>query len=289
MLKDILVLARPHQYIKNLFVFLPAFFAIKLHDPEVIWSASVAFVAFCLVASGVYIFNDWQDRFEDRKHPEKQHRPIASGRVQASQAFVFLTFFLLIGGLFAVSLDAIVLALIAFYFLLNIAYTAKLKHQPIIDISCISIGFILRLFVGAVATNVVLSHWIIVMTFLLALFLSLAKRRDDVIIYASTKNRTRKLIDGYNLKFLDAAMVMTASIVVIAYIMWSISPTYTSTPYSQYIFLTSIFVILGMLRYMQIAFVEEKSSSPTKIIFRDIFIQMTLLGWISVLFLILYV
>lgn len=289
MFKVILELARPHQYTKNLFVFLPAFFAFKLHEPGVIWKASIAFAAFCLVASAVYILNDWQDRFDDRKHPEKKHRPIASGRITASQAFAVFAFFLLGGVLLSAYSGPGVIALIASYFLLNIAYSLKLKHQPIIDITCISTGFVLRLFAGAAVTNVALSHWIIVMTFLLALFLSLAKRRDDVLIYANTEHRTRKVIDGYNLKFLDAAMVMTASIVVLAYILWSISPAVTSKLSSSYIFLTAIFVVLGVLRYMQIAFVEERSGSPTKVLLRDGFVQMTLVGWLGSFVWIIYI
>jgi 4-hydroxybenzoate polyprenyltransferase len=289
MLKDIVALARPHQYIKNFFVFLPAFFAFKLHEPRVLLDAGVVFIAFCLTASSVYILNDWQDRADDRKHPEKQFRPLASGRVTAFQAFSTLASFLLGGVLLAATSGSAVISLLAIYFLLNLAYSYKLKHQPIIDITCISIGFVLRLFAGAAATGVNLSHWIIVMTFLLALFLALAKRRDDVVLCNTTGQQARKVIDGYNLKFLDAAMVMTASIVVLAYILWSISPTVTAKLSSSYTFLTAIFVVLGILRYMQISFVEEKSGSPTKVLLRDRFVQMTLVGWLGSFVWILYI
>lgn len=289
MIKDIVRLIRPHQYTKNFFVFLPAFFAFEIHKPIVLWNSFIAFAAFCLAASGVYIFNDYKDRFEDRNHPEKCQRPIASGRVTGGSAFIFLFLFLLGGGVLAAYSGLSVLALVTGYILLNTAYTVKLKHRPIIDITCISIGFVLRLFAGAFATDVTLSHWIIVMTFLLALFISLAKRRDDVLIYANTEQRTRKVIDGYNLKFLDAAMIMSASILMLAYILWSISPEVISKLSSSYIFLTAIFVLLGILRYMQIAFVEEKSGSPTKILLQDIFIQLTLIMWIVSFFFILYV
>lgn len=288
MLKDIIELARPHQYIKNLFVFLPAFFAFKLHEPLVLFEAGVVFIAFCLTASSVYIINDWQDRFDDRKHPEKQFRPLASGRVTASQAFSTLALFVFAAALLATMAGTSVILLLTTYFLLNIAYSYKFKHKPIIDITCIATGFVLRLFAGAVATGVDLSQWIIVMTFLLALFLALAKRRDDVLLCATTGQQTRKVIDGYNIKFLDAAMVMTASIVVLAYILWSISPTVTAKLSSSYTFLTAIFVVLGILRYMQIAFVEEKCGSPTKVLLRDRFVQMTLVGWIGTFIILMY-
>lgn len=126
------------------------------------------------------------------------------------------------------------------------------------------------------------------MTFLLALFLSLAKRRDDVLIYLKTDQKMRKVIDGYNLKFLDAAMMMTASIVVVAYILWSVSPEVAERLNTQNIYLSAVFVVLGILRYMQIALVEEKSGNPSKVLLRDRFIQLTMVGWISVFVWILY-
>jgi magnesium-transporting ATPase (P-type) len=142
--------------------------------------------------------------------------------------------------------------------------------------------------VGAEATGVLLVNWIIVMTFLLALFLSLAKRRDDILIYERTNNKTRKVVDGYNLTFLDSSMVMAAAIVIIAYIMWSISPEVAVKHGSQNIYLTSVFVLLGIFRYLQVSFVEEKSGSPTKVLIQDNFIKAVLLGWILFFSIIIY-
>jgi 4-hydroxybenzoate polyprenyltransferase len=287
-LKDIILLARPHQYVKNLFIFLPAFFAFKLHQSELFVNASIAFCAFSLVASSVYVLNDWLDRFEDAGHPEKCQRPIAAGRVNFHTAIVVFFALLLGGMLLSVTISISVFYLICLYFILNIAYSLKLKHIPIIDIILIATGFVVRVFVGGEATHITLVNWIIIMTFLLALFLALGKRRDDVLFYLKTNNRTRRVVDGYNLVFLDASMVMTASIVILAYILWSISPEVTAKHESQYIYLTSIFVFLGVLRYMQIAFVEEKSGSPTKVLLKDLFVQCTLLFWIGSFVWILY-
>jgi decaprenyl-phosphate phosphoribosyltransferase len=155
-------------------------------------------------------------------------------------------------------------------------------------VTVIASGFVIRLLVGSAVTGVVLSHWIIVMTFLLALFLALAKRRDDVLILLQTGQKTRKAIDGYNLKFLDSAMVMTASIVVLAYILWSISPEVAVRLGSENLYLSSVFVVLGVMRYMQIAYVEEKSGNPSMVLLRDHFRQRVLLGWLGVLAWILY-
>lgn len=278
MLKDIVLLVRPHQYLKNLFIFLPAFFAFKLHHVEILWQSFLAFIAFCSVASAMYVLNDWRDRFDDAKHPEKCRRPIAAGRIDGKTAVSLFFLFLFFGLALSLYLSLSVFFLVCIYTIINIAYSLKLKHLPIIDIFIISSGFVIRLFVGAQTTGLVLVNWIIVMTFLLALFLSLAKRRDDVLIYERTNAKTRKVLDGYNLVFLNASMVMTAAIVILAYILWSISPEVAEKHGSHNIYLTSIFVLLGVFRYMQITFVDEASGSPTKILIRDHFVQLVLIG-----------
>lgn len=287
-IKDLVKLARPYQYSKNLFVFIPAFFAFQLTQWEVIKQASLAFLSFSLIASAVYIFNDFIDKKEDAQHPEKCLRPLASGRITTTQAFFSLAAFIAIGLFIASYLHTSVLMLLSLYMMLNMAYSIKLKHIAIIDINIIAVGFVIRLLVGAKATQIELSHWIIIMTFLLALFLSLAKRRDDVLIYLKTEQKMRKVIDGYNLRFLDSAMVVTATIVIMAYVLWSISPEATARLYNENLYLSAIFVILGILRYMQIAFVEEKSGNPSKVLLKDRFIQLTLLGWLSTFVWILY-
>lgn len=288
MLNDLIKLCRPYQYTKNLFVFIPAFFAFQFTDAGLMIKALIAFIGFSLSASAVYILNDWVDRHEDALHPEKKHRPLAAGRINAQVAFSFLALLLLGGASAALLISSSTFFLILTYLILNLAYTLKLKHIAIIDIVIISSGFVIRLLVGAEATQVDLSHWIIIMTFLLALFLSLAKRRDDVLIYLLTDKKMRKVIDGYNLKFLDAAMIMTSSIVVVAYILWSISPEVAERLNTPNIYLTALFVVLGIMRYMQISFVEEKSGNPSKVLLKDRFIQLTLLGWVSAFVWILY-
>jgi decaprenyl-phosphate phosphoribosyltransferase len=281
MLYNLLKLARPHQYAKNVFIFLPAFFAFKITDYNIFLNAFLAFLSFSLTASSVYVLNDWIDRYDDAKHPEKKNRPIASGKINAKTALFFSLILLSIGLLTSSLVSLNVLFLIILYVLLNVAYSFKLKHISIVDITIISTGFVIRLFVGSMATNVALSHWIIVMTFMLAIFLSLAKRRDDVIIYLETEKKMRKVLDGYSIKFLDFAMMMNASVVLVAYILWSISPEVVAKLHTNNLYLSSIFVFLGILRYMQIAFIEEKSGNPSKILFSDPFIRVTILLWIS--------
>jgi len=281
-------LMRPHQYIKNIFIFAPIFFALKVGGTTLLYNASIAFLAFSLLASAVYILNDYCDIEDDQAHPEKKHRPLASGIISKRQAMVLMVFLSVVGSvlMFTVSSDALLIMLI--YIALNIAYSFYLKHIAILDVSIIAIGFVLRLFVGSAVTDIPLSMWVVIMTFLLALFMALAKRRDDVLIYEQTGKKMRKVIDGYNLQFLDTAMVIMASVVIVAYTIYTTSLDVIGRLHSEYLYLTSLFVILGILRYLQVVLVLEDSGSPTKIIYKDHFIQGTLLGWITTFAWILY-
>ncbi len=271
---------RPQQYIKNLFIFLPLFFALKITDMGLLLNDVIAFIAFSVTASAIYILNDYHDIEEDKLHPRKKYRPLASGEISKPQAIRMMGILAAVGfGLMAI-LSWQAVGILTVYVLLNIAYSFYLKHVAILDVAIIAIGFVLRLFIGAAVTDIALSMWIVVMTFLLALFMALAKRRDDVLIYMETGKKMRKVIDGYNLQFLDTAMAIMASVVIVAYTIYTTSPDVTERFHTQYLYLTSLFVILGIMRYLQIAFVHLDSGSPTKIIFKDRFIQLVLLGWI---------
>ena len=283
-----LKLMRPHHYIKNIFIFIPLFFALKITDASLEINALIAFISFSLSASSVYILNDYFDIEADREHPKKRFRPLASGEISRKEAIVLmLTLFtssmFLIG---AISINA--MGILLFYVVMNIAYSIYLKHIAILDVTIIAIGFVLRLFMGSVVTGITLSHWIVIMTFLLALFMALAKRRDDVLIYQNTGKKMRKVIDGYNLQFLDIAMAIMASVVIVAYIMYTTSLDVMERMNSHYLYLTALFVIIGVMRYLQIAFVFVDSGSPTQIVLRDRFIQFTLLGWVISFVWILY-
>ncbi len=285
---DIIKLLRPQQYIKNLFIFLPLFFALKITDAELLANASIAFIAFSLTASAVYILNDYHDIEEDRQHPKKKDRPLASGAISKTEALGIMAVLFVAGfGLMAMlSLQAVMILLV--YVVMNIAYSLYLKHIAILDVTIIAIGFVLRLFIGSAVTDIPLSMWIVIMTFLLALFMALAKRRDDVLIFLDTGKKMRKVIDGYNLQFLDTAMAIMASVVIVSYTIYTTSPEVVTRVHSQYLYLTALFVILGIMRYLQITFVLKDSGSPTKIVFKDRFIQLTLLGWIITFAWILY-
>ena len=227
------------------------------------------------------------DVAEDRQHPVKKDRPIASGKVSKGQAYG-LSFLLMLLSLWFASFYSMPLFwMIILYVGINIAYSLKLKHVPVLDIFIIALGFVLRIYVGGAVTDIPLSKWIVIITFLLALFLALAKRRDDVLLNMQGK-KTRKNIKGYNLEFVSAGMVLMAGVIIIAYIMYSIAQEIVLKFDADNLYLTSFFVVLGLMRYMQITFVEEKSGNPTKIIYSDRFLQTVILCWLISFFVVVH-
>ena len=287
-LSSIIKLMRPHQYIKNFFIFLPLFFALKITDTTLLTHAIIAFIAFSLGASAIYTFNDYHDMEEDKLHPKKKYRPLALGEISKKEAIIIMTVLSTISFIIMTMLSLNALGIMAVYVFMNIAYSFYFKHIAIIDVSIIAIGFALRLFVGSAVTGIHLSMWIVIMTFLLALFLALAKRRDDVLIYLDTGKKMRKVIDGYNLQFLDTAMAIMASVVIVAYTIYTTSSEVVARVHSEYLYLTALFVIIGIMRYLQISFVFKDSGSPTKIVLKDRFIQLVLIGWVLSFVWILY-
>jgi 4-hydroxybenzoate polyprenyltransferase len=277
-LKELIRLLRLHQYTKNIFIFAPLFFSFHLSYIDTYNSISTFFL-FSLIASSIYIFNDLMDVEEDKKHPTKRFRPLASGTISLNNAKIIITFLVVFTLIITYFFNLELFYVLLFYFLLNIAYSLKLKHITIVDIFIIATGFVLRLFAGSVVIDVPLSMWIIIMTFLLALFLAIAKRRDDVLLSAQGKE-TRKNIDGYNLEFVNASMILMSGVIVVSYILYTVSEDVIERLNTNYLYLTAFFVILGIMRYMQITFVEANSGNPTKIVLKDRFLQLTILLWL---------
>lgn len=282
---------RPHQWVKNGFVFIPLFFDRHLMDIEYLIPSIIAFFAFCFAASGIYCFNDIYDVEADRKHPKKCKRPIASGAISIPLAYSFmlLCFLLSMAILWVYDSNLIEYGIIVFYVLMNIAYCVKLKHIAIVDVFVISLGFVLRVLIGGFATGIYLSHWIVLMTFLLALFLAFAKRRDDVVLYEESGVKARNNINRYNVDFMNLAIGIIAGITMICYIMYTVTPEITERFGSRYLYITSFFVLAGIIRYLQVTIVDLKSGSPTKVLLRDRFIQACIVGWVTTFFVIIYV
>jgi len=284
----ILRLIRVRQWVKNLFLFIPSFFAGHLFKTDELLMVGIGAIAFSLVASGVYVINDYRDRFVDRQHPRKKFRPIASGEIGTGSAWVLIILLVTTGLTIAASLDMGFLYLLMTYFVLNLGYSFGLKNIPIVDLFIVSLGFLLRIYSGGVIADLPITHWLSIMILLLALFLIIAKRRDDILINAKNGCVIRKSTQSYNLDFINSCITLLSAVVIVAYIMYTMSPDVTDRFNSDYLFITTIFVIAGVMRYLQIIFVENKSGSPTRIFVRDKFILATIAGWIISFYLIIY-
>ena len=244
------------------------------------------------MASAIYCLNDVIDAPSDRLHEKKRHRPVASGAVSTTRALLLAAVLCTAAIALPLLIPATgwqVAAVIAAYALINVAYCLWIKQVAVVDVCVIAFGFVLRLLAGSLATGIVLSHWIVLMTFLLTLFMALSKRRDDVLKYDNTGVKLRKNITRYNISFLNQAITITATVTLVCYIMYTVSPEVVSRFHTSYLYLTSIFVIVGLLRYIQLTVVDEKSGSPTHIMLHDFFLQAVVVLWTLSFFLILYV
>lgn len=287
-MKPIIKLLRVKQWVKNCFLFLPVFFAGQFLETNTLLNVVLAFVAFSFVASSLYIINDYADRSADRLHPVKKTRPLAAGTISVQTAFILFAILMIAAIVLGIYVGQSFLLIIAIYFVMNIAYTFWLKHIAIVDVCIISIGFLLRIFAGGEAAGVPISKWLVVLTFLLAMILALGKRRGEFITSGSTNGSTRKSLSGYNLAFIDSSMLFMAAITVVAYLMYTISDEVMERIGSEYIYFTTIFVILGVLRYFQQTIVFQRTESPTNFLYKDHFIQLVLLLWIATFAYLLY-
>ena len=286
-MKEYLKLIRPHQWIKNVFVLIPAFFAAKIGLLTANYRLSLAVLSFCAISSSVYILNDILDLEKDRVHELKRHRPLAIGTVSIRNAIAILVLLAAAASALALTIGPIFFYVIAGYFGLNLLYSLYLKHISLIDISCIAIGFVLRVLAGGIAAQVPVSKWLILMTFLLACCLALGKRRDDLLLDVD-KQTLRPSLEGYTLKFVDTCLVVLSVTTIVCYIMYTVSDEVVQRLHSDHIYLTSGFVIMGILRFLQIAIVEEKSGSPTIILLKDTMIQAMIGLWFVAFLVIIY-
>jgi 4-hydroxybenzoate polyprenyltransferase len=284
MLKNILISLRIKQWVKNVFIFAPMIFSLHLFQPAYIQRSLLAFFLFSLVTGGIYIFNDILDREKDKLHPVKQNRPIASGRLSATAA-----------GVTAAALLAGVLLLIArfnreffliavLYVGLNILYTLFLKSVVIIDTMIIALGFVLRIMIGGAVNHVILYPWILVSTFLLAIFLALIKRRQELIKIQALhpEQVTRKTLQSYNLGMLDQMISIATATTLISYIMYALSPDVQQKFQTDRLYYTVPFVVFGIFRYLFLAYSKGDGESPADIIYTDLPFTLNIILWISV-------
>ncbi len=261
-------LLRARQWIKNSFVFAPIVFSKNFFNYEDWLLVLLTFFGFSFIASSSYIINDIADRERDRKHPEKKNRPIASGIIQIPYAF-FVSFFLLVSGVFLLSyVNKKTLFLGIFYFFLILLYSFFLKHIVLIDIMTIAIGFDIRAIAGATAIRVEISPWLIVSVFLLALYLSLMKRRQEIVKLEEASYFHKKVLKFYSIELIDQISPTITSTVLISYIIYTLSPR-TVENFGADMIYTIPFVIYGILRYYFIIHKTDTYGDPTTILLSD--------------------
>jgi len=279
-MKNIIKLMRVHHWVKNSFMFLPLFFAGEFFQFQKLFELIIGTIAFGFIASSIYIINDYRDIEDDKKHPEKCKRPLASGAVSKQMGIIVFFVLVILGFSISYYMSVGFAFILAIYFLLNLGYSFGLKEISILDVIIVAVGFNLRVKAGGSIADVHVSVWLTLLVFLLALFLAFAKRRDDILLKIASGKEMRKSIKGYNLEFLTTAMTLICSVAFVAYIMYTLSP-YTIERMGTYrLYYTSLFVLAGILRYLQIAYVYNDSGSPTKILYKDRFVQISIVLWI---------
>lgn len=282
-------LIRAHQWVKNLFIFLPVFFSGDILNLTLILILFQGFICFCLVSSAIYILNDYFDRETDREHPVKKNRPIASGKISIPFALSVMILFLTIGMVWAFVLSVSFFMLLLLYVMINIGYSLGLKNISLIDVFLVSSGFLIRAISGGVLVNIFISQWLIIMVFLLSLLLAFAKRRDDLVAAQVPGTPLRRSCRNYNLDFINISLSLIAGVILVAYLMYTFSDDVQDRIGENYLYITSIFVFIGILRYLQVTLVNHASGSPTRIFLTDRIIQFTVAGWVLAFFTTLYI
>ena len=263
-------LLRPHQWLKNLMLFFPPFLGGILFDPGVLQKGLLPFVVFCMASSVTYIVNDIRDQEQDRFHPKKQHRPIASGAVPVSHAMIFGSLLFVVSITLAFQLPVKFWVWLMAYFTLSFAYSTVLKDQPIFDIFCIASGFVFRLFAGGTAFGVIISDWLFLTVFLLALFLSLGKRFGEQVLLGSEAGNHRQSLQRYPEGFLESSMYLTGGAVIVTYAIYAIG-----RPFLVY---TVPLCMFGLMRYLLRVKVGQ-GGDPTEALLKDFPLLVTGILW----------
>lgn len=260
---------RPHQWIKSVFVLAPLVFSEHLLDGRYLLRSGVAFVLFCFISSAVYLLNDVRDVESDRRHPEKRHRPVASGRLglaAAATASIAITLLVLPPAfLLSVPFGCILLA----YGLMNVAYSLYLKHIVILDVMIVASGYLFRAIAGALVISVEISSWLILCTVLLALFMGFVKRRQELILLEAGAAGHRRILDEYTPRFLDQMIAVVTAGALVSYALYTMSPDVVLKLGTPHLNLTIPFVIYGLLRYLYLVYARNEGGNPSSTILGD--------------------
>ncbi|MBI5606267.1 MAG: decaprenyl-phosphate phosphoribosyltransferase [Deltaproteobacteria bacterium] len=287
-LKGLFLSLRPKQWIKNGALFAPLLFSQNLFNRPLLIKTLEAFVLFCLLAGSVYIINDLKDLKEDRLHPTKRNRPLASGKVRPAWALIFAVVIMavsFIGG-WAISLPF--LEILGAYLLLQVIYTFSLKNQVILDIFSIAAGFVLRVVAGGLAIGVQLSPWLFICTTLLSLFLAMAKRRHELVLLKEDATEHRQILKEYSPYLLDQMMGVVTATTVMSYALYTISEETIAKFHTANLIFTLPFVLYGIFRYLYLVHQKVEGGRPEEILLTDRPLLLTILGWTITVLVVLY-
>lgn len=278
MLKHLLKAMRPRQWTKNSFVFFALIFDKQLLHVDAFLKTLAGFFLFCLISSSVYLFNDLADIEADRKHPEKKHRPLASGKlpvnVALTTAFILAIISIVLGYLLSPTFAAIV----AVYFVINLLYSNWLKHVPILDVMIVSSGFVLRVGAGvALITVERFSPWLYMITTLFSLYIGLGKRRAEMNLLAKGAGEHRKVLDGYTIPLLDQYITIVSGMTIVTYSLYTFFAE--NLPETHTMMLTIPFVVYGIFRYLQLIHTGHAAGAPDEVALKDRPLQITVLLW----------
>ena len=281
-------LIRPEHWIKNLLVFVALFFSFSF-DRNAFYQATLAFIAFSLFASSIYIINDIFDKEKDRLHPLKRKRPIASGKIRIWQAIIIALVLIVLAVLLSYFISEKLLLIGIVYFVLNLSYSISLKHIPIVDTMIVALGFVLRVMAGAYAIDVSISHWLLLCTFFISLFLAFGKRKHEMsILDLQGERKHRKSIAEYTEGFISQMLAITAGISVVFYSLYTIDPSTVSRFGSDNLIYTTPIVVFGVLRDFYLLYNKNDGGDPVNIFSKDLPLILDVVAWIVAVLLIYY-
>lgn len=284
-MRTYLDLFRVKHWVKNLILFFPAFFGGVLFDKSNLLQLSFSFIYFSLAASSVYLFNDLIDYKKDKLHHTKKERPLSSGKISKRHGIVLLIlmYTALIIGSFFILKSIMIITLV--YVVMNILYTLYIKKVPILELFIVAIGFVLRILLGSFTVQVVPSKWIIIVTFFIALYLIITKRRGE---FLNNNFSTRAVLKEYNIEFLNSLMYITLTLSLISYLMYTLEVNVSERYHSEYIYTTTIFILLILLRHLQQTIVYNKTESPVKYFYTDRINFIAIIGFLTTFYFLIY-
>jgi len=285
----VLRLLRPQQWLKNFFIFAPLIFSKHLFQEGYFWTSSLAFLVFSLLSSTVYVINDIADREADRLHPVKRNRPIAARKISVAQAAGISVVLLGIVGILLSQLNSKFLFVAAIYFVLNVGYSFFLKHVILVDVFIVAAGFMLRVLAGAFAIDVQVSEWLVLCTLFVSLFLSISKRRGELLLVRNSESyQGRAVLREYEVEFMDQMMTIAAAGMAISYALYTVAERTVSVFGTANLIFTTVFVLFGIFRYLYIVRVRKTDDNPTHLLVTDAAMIINVAAWFVVCVVIIY-